>query len=92
MKHVITLIPGDGIGPEVTKAMQEVLQASGVDIEWEVCEAGSEVLNRYGTTLPQETLDSIMKNKIAIKGPIGTPNCCNSSPSCRGWRLLANHI
>jgi isocitrate dehydrogenase (NAD+) len=73
MKHTITVIPGDGIGPEVTKAMQDVLEASGVNIEWEIHEAGSEVFNRYGTTLPQDTLDSIMRNKVAIKGPIGTP-------------------
>lgn len=73
MKHTITVIPGDGIGPEVTKATQEVLEASGVSIEWEFHEAGSEVFNRYGTTLPQDTLDSIMRNKVAIKGPIGTP-------------------
>ncbi|MDR1016963.1 MAG: isocitrate/isopropylmalate dehydrogenase family protein [Coriobacteriales bacterium] len=73
MKHTITLIPGDGIGPEITKAMQEVVEASGVEIAWEVQPAGAACIDEYGTPLPPATLDSIRKNQIAIKGPITTP-------------------
>lgn len=73
MAHTITLIPGDGIGPEVAKATQRVLEASGVAIEWDVQEAGAAVAEKRGTTLPDEVLDSIKKNKVALKGPIGTP-------------------
>ncbi len=73
MGYTVTLIPGDGIGPEVSEATQRVIAATGVDIEWRVREAGGDVMNRYGTPLPQETIDSIMKNKVALKGPIATP-------------------
>jgi len=72
-KHVVTLIPGDGIGPEITKAMTRVVEATGVDIEWEPVEAGADVMEKYGTPLPQHVLDSCRKNKVAIKGPITTP-------------------
>ena len=72
-KHTVTLIPGDGIGPELTTAMTRVVEATGVDIEWEVAEAGADVMDTYGTPLPQHVLDSIRKNKVAIKGPITTP-------------------
>ncbi len=72
-KHTVTLIPGDGIGPELTTAMTRVVEATGVDIEWEVAEAGADVIERFGTPLPESTLDSIRKNKVAIKGPITTP-------------------
>ena len=72
-KHTVTLIPGDGIGPEITTAMRRVVEATGVDIEWEVAEAGAGVMPRYGTPLPPEVLDSIRRNKVAIKGPITTP-------------------
>ena len=72
-KHTITLIPGDGIGPEVCAATQQVLAAAGVDIAWEVQEAGSAVAEKRGTPLPQEVLDSVKRNKVALKGPIGTP-------------------
>lgn len=72
-KHTVTLIPGDGIGPELTSAMTRVVEATGVDIEWEVAEAGADVIDTYGTPLPESTLDSIRKNKVAIKGPITTP-------------------
>jgi len=71
--HTITLIPGDGIGPEVTSAARRVLDASGAKLAWEVNEAGAAVADTRGTTLPQEVLDSIRKNKVALKGPIGTP-------------------
>lgn len=72
-KHTVTLIPGDGIGPELTSAMTRVVEASGVDIEWEVAEAGAGVMDKYGTPLPEHVLESIRKNKVAIKGPITTP-------------------
>jgi isocitrate dehydrogenase (NAD+) len=71
--HTITLIPGDGIGPEVAAATQRVLEAAGVKIEWELHNAGAEVAAKRGTTLPDEVLESIRRNKVALKGPIGTP-------------------
>jgi len=71
--HKITLIPGDGIGPEVTGATRKVIDASGVSIDWEVVEAGEKVMGEYGTPLPDYVLESIKKNKIALKGPITTP-------------------
>ncbi len=73
MRYHITLIPGDGIGPEVTDAVQLVLARTPVDIEWDRHEAGIEVFEREGTPLPQRLLDSIRKNRVALKGPIGTP-------------------
>ena len=73
MAHTITLIPGDGIGPEVANATRRVLEASGVKIEWEIQEAGAAIAETRGTTLPDEVLASIRKNKVALKGPIGTP-------------------
>jgi len=73
MSYTITLIPGDGIGPEVTEAARRVLDASGVKIEWEVVEAGEKVMQEYGTPLPDYVLESIKKNKVALKGPITTP-------------------
>ncbi|MDZ4167801.1 MAG: isocitrate/isopropylmalate dehydrogenase family protein [Coriobacteriia bacterium] len=72
-KHTVTLIPGDGIGPELTTAMTRVVEATGVDIAWEIAEAGADVMDKYGTPLPQHVLDSVRKNKVAIKGPITTP-------------------
>jgi isocitrate dehydrogenase (NAD+) len=73
MPHLITLIPGDGIGPEVSKATARVLEAARVRIEWEVHEAGAAVVEKRGTVLPEEVLESIRRNKIALKGPIMTP-------------------
>jgi isocitrate dehydrogenase (NAD+) len=69
----ITLIPGDGTGPEITAATRAVLAASGVEIEWEIVIAGENALQKYGTLLPEETLASIRKNKVALKGPLTTP-------------------
>lgn len=69
----ITLIPGDGIGLEVTKAMKKVVASTGVQIEWEEVVAGEKILEKYGTPLPEYVIDSIRKNKIAIKGPVTTP-------------------
>lgn len=73
MTHRITLIPGDGIGPEITKATTKVLEHCGVQIEWDVVEAGLTALEKYKDPLPQEVIDSIDKNKIALKGPLTTP-------------------
>ena len=72
-KHTVTLIPGDGIGPELTTAMTRVVEAAGVDIAWEIAEAGAGVVDKYGTPLPETVLESIRRNKVAIKGPITTP-------------------
>jgi len=73
MKHTITLIPGDGIGPEVSSAVVRIIEASGVDVQWETHYAGAQALEKFGETLPQELLDSILRNKVALKGPITTP-------------------
>jgi isocitrate dehydrogenase (NAD+) len=69
----ITLLPGDGIGPEVTAAAVRVLEAAGARFEWESHMAGAEALARHGDPLPQEVLDSIVRNKVALKGPVTTP-------------------
>ncbi len=73
MKHRITLIPGDGIGPEVTGAVVKILDSAGLDVEWESFPAGVLAMERYGTPLPQELLDSVTRNKVALKGPVTTP-------------------
>jgi isocitrate dehydrogenase (NAD+) len=71
--QTVTLIPGDGTGPEVTDSVKEVIEALGVDIEWEVAEAGEKVMEQEGTPLPDSVLESIRRNKIALKGPLTTP-------------------
>ncbi len=73
MTYKISLIPGDGIGPDVSTAARRCIDATGVKIDWEVVEAGADVIEKYGTPLPQGTLDSIKKNKVALKGPLTTP-------------------
>ena len=73
MKHKITLIPGDGIGPEVAGATVSVIRAAGVQIEWEPFVVGAEALSRFGDPLPQDLFDSIKRNKVALKGPVMTP-------------------
>ncbi len=73
MKHRITLIPGDGIGPEITEATKRCIEATGVDIEWDILHAGIDVMEKEKTPLPDNVLESIRKNKIALKGPITTP-------------------
>ena len=73
MAQKVTLIPGDGIGPELAAATRRVLDASGVKLDWEVIDAGEAVMAKEGTPLPQSVLDSILRNKVAIKGPITTP-------------------
>jgi isocitrate dehydrogenase (NAD+) len=72
-KHKITLLPGDGIGPEVTAAVVQIIECAGVDVEWEKYFVGAEALTRSGDPLPQEVLDSIVRNKVALKGPVTTP-------------------
>ncbi len=71
--HKATLIPGDGVGPEITQAAKRVLEATGVSFEWDIQNAGEEVYQKEGTPLPDRVLESIRKNKIALKGPITTP-------------------
>jgi isocitrate dehydrogenase (NAD+) len=73
MPHRITLIPGDGIGPELAEATTRVLDATGIAFEWEVQEAGEATIASEGTPLPERVLDSIRRNKVALKGPITTP-------------------
>lgn len=72
-RHVVTLIPGDGIGVETSAAMQCVVAASGADIEWEVAQAGAACIEEFGTPLPESTIEAVKRNKVAIKGPITTP-------------------
>ena len=71
--HRITLIPGDGIGPEVTRSAREIVTASGANVEWEVAEAGMRAGEQSGTPLPQSVIDAIRRNKLALKGPTQTP-------------------
>jgi isocitrate dehydrogenase (NAD+) len=73
MAHKVTLIPGDGIGAEITGAVVRIIEASGVEIEWESFIAGAEALSRYGDPLPEPVLESIKRNRIALKGPLTTP-------------------
>jgi len=73
MKHKITLIPGDGIGTEITSAVVRIIEAAGVQIEWDSFVAGAEALSRFGDPLPQPVLDSIKQNRVALKGPLTTP-------------------
>jgi isocitrate dehydrogenase (NAD+) len=73
MPHKVTLIPGDGIGPEITGAVVRIIEAAGVDIEWESFIAGAEALTRLGDPLPEPVLESIKRNKVALKGPLTTP-------------------
>ncbi|MGD9562219.1 MAG: isocitrate dehydrogenase (NAD(+)) [Pyrinomonadaceae bacterium] len=73
MKHHITLIPGDGIGPEIIAATVRIIEATGVDIEWETHILGAQAQEKYGTTLPESTIESIRRNKVALKGPQMTP-------------------
>ena len=73
MTHTITLIPGDGIGPEVTEAVLRILHAAGVRIDWDRQEAGIVAFERYKTALPVELLDSVKRTKVALKGPVTTP-------------------
>src|SRR5665811_458300 len=71
--YKITLVPGDGIGPEITQVTREIVDLLGVPIEWEEVPAGEEAMARYGSPMPEELLSSISRNKICLKGPITTP-------------------
>jgi isocitrate dehydrogenase (NAD+) len=71
--HRVTLIPGDGVGPEVSEATRRVLDATGVEFDWDVQDAGLSVMEKYGTPMPDHVLESIRRNKVAIKGPLTTP-------------------
>lgn len=73
MSYRITLIPGDGIGPEVINGAKTVIEGSGVNIEWEVAMAGEGAIEKFGTPLPNETIESIRRNRVALKGPVTTP-------------------
>jgi len=73
MKHTITLIPGDGIGPEIIAATVRIIEATGIDVEWETHIMGAQALEKFGTTLPEDTIESIRRNKVALKGPQMTP-------------------
>ena len=73
MAHKVTMIPGDGVGPELSEATMRVLDATGVGFEWEIHQAGENVMEEFGTPLPEHVLESIRRNKVAIKGPITTP-------------------
>ena len=72
-KHPVTLIPGDGVGPEICDASVRVLEATGVEFEWDVHQAGEAAIAEFGTPLPEHVLESVRKNKVALKGPITTP-------------------
>src|SRR5213593_4403919 len=72
-QHRITLLPGDGIGPEVTASVVSIIECAGVDVEWEKYFVGSEAIARFGDPLPPEVLESILRNKVALKGPVTTP-------------------
>src|SRR6186713_3356175 len=73
MAYRVTLIPGDGIGPEVSEAARRVIDATGVPVEWEVREAGLTALESQGDVLPEETLASLRRNTVGLKGPMTTP-------------------
>ena len=73
MAHRVTFIPGDGVGPELSEATRRVLEGTGVAFDWDVQEAGADVMDKFGTPLPEDVLESIRKNGVAIKGPITTP-------------------
>src|SRR5262249_8074892 len=72
-QHRITLLPGDGIGPEVTASVVSIIECAGVDVEWEKYFVGAEAISRFGDPLPSDVLDSILRNKVALKGPVTTP-------------------
>ncbi len=73
MKHTITLIPGDGIGPEIVAETVRIIEASGVEFEWETHLMGAQALEKYGVTIPDSVFESIKRNKVALKGPLMTP-------------------
>lgn len=72
-KHIITLIPGDGIGPEIVAATVRIIEATGVDVQWETHIIGAQALEKFGMTIPDAAIESIKKNRVALKGPLTTP-------------------
>ena len=68
--HTVALVPGDGIGPETSAAMQRVVEASGADIVWDVAEAGAHLVEEHGTPLPASTTQAVKRNKVAMRGPV----------------------
>ena len=93
MAYNVTLIPGDGVGPEVTEATKRVLEATDVKFHWEIGEVGSYAMEKYGTPLPVSVIESIKKNKVALKGPVTTPvvpdSAASMSPCVRNWTFLS---
>src|SRR5258708_32758837 len=79
-RHKITLLPGYGICPEVTASVVTIIECSGVEVEWEKFFVGSEALARFGDPLPRDVLDSILANKVALKGPVTTPIATRFAP------------
>src|ERR1700724_3135999 len=73
MQHAVTLIPGDGTGPEITEATRRGLEATGVEFDWHVHQAGLGMLEKHGTVLPEDVVESIKRTKVGLKGPITTP-------------------
>ena len=73
MAHKVTLVPGDGVGPEIAEVTKRCIDATGVKIDWDLQQAGSEAHEKFGTPLPPETIESIRRNKVALKGPVTTP-------------------
>jgi isocitrate/isopropylmalate dehydrogenase len=91
MAHRVTLIPGDGIGPELAEATTRVLDATGIGFEWESVEAGESAIAQYGTPLPEHVLESVRRTKVGLKGPITTPwrvpkRQCRATPGARAVR------
>ena len=73
MQYKVTFIPGDGIGPEVAQATRRVLEATGVQFQWDEVIIGSQAQDMFGTALPQSALEAIKRNRVALKGPVSTP-------------------
>ena len=71
--HAITLINGDGIGPEISQSVMDIIKASGIEINWDIQTAGADVIEKEGKPLPDRVLASIRKNKVALKAPVTTP-------------------
>ena len=74
--HNLTLIKGDGIGPEISDAVLKIIDASGVEINWDIQTAGSDVIDTDGVPLPQRVLDSVKRNRVALKSPVCGYSCC----------------
>src|SRR3989454_1781736 len=86
MTHKIPLIPGDGIGPEVTQAAVRILEATGLKFEWETFEAGADAYEKYYEYIPRELIESIERTRVGLKGPGTTPICCGFASIYLGLR------